>query len=554
MIRKITLLFLLFIGIQTIAHAQTLDSVTIFLPIGMDTTCPGTQIRFTAVQSNDTFSSVYYKWYLNGVFQEVGLDTFSTTSPAAEAPVGDTIYCKLFYTNSTGLDSATSNMIIVYRDTSIQPKVAAALTVGSNPDCSGHPLTFTAYPINGGSAPTYQWMINGLPVPGEDSATMTQIFSTGDTISCQMVSNSTCSAPFSDIAVSNVIPILHDTLTAAISILASFNPICAGAMDTFRATTINAGSGYTLSWYVDTTLIPSAIGSVYTTNTLHNGSIVYCVLNTPDPCVINDSTVSNDITMTVISLAPSAADILLLRGANPGCLDSTVTLTAHYLNFGIAPDFMWYIDDSLISTDSTLSTVFLNNDSVTLKVKETDDGCYTNDSIITAPFVMIRDSTPETPWLSLIGDMLVVNNGGGYTWYYTSTNTYTGTIIPGAINETYHPGTLGYYYVVKDSANCPSLPSNIIYISLLGVPDINLSSLKIYPNPTTGILNMDWAGTKVNMKVDVYNIIGQGLLHDEINGQSHYETNLSYLPEGNYFVVLHDEYGSKATYKIYLSK
>ncbi len=78
--------------------------------------------------------------------------------------------------------------------------------------------------------------------------------------------------------------------------------------------------------------------------------------------------------------------------------------------------------------------------------------------------------------------------------------------------------------------------------------------MKIYPNPTSGILNMDWGSRTVNMKVDIYSLQGQGLIHEEINNQSHHETDISYLPEGNYFVVLRDEDGSKRTVKIILAK
>ncbi len=80
--------------------------------------------------------------------------------------------------------------------------------------------------------------------------------------------------------------------------------------------------------------------------------------------------------------------------------------------------------------------------------------------------------------------------------------------------------------------------------------------MKIYPNPTNGILNMDWDNRTVSMTVDVYNIIGQALIHEEIDVTSPtMETDMSGLSEGNYMVVLRDEEdGSTATYKIYHTK
>jgi hypothetical protein len=89
---------------------------------------------------------------------------------------------------------------------------------------------------------------------------------------------------------------------------------------------------------------------------------------------------------------------------------------------------------------------------------------------------------------------------------------------------------------------------------LLKINELNRQNVKIYPNPTTGILNIDFGGQVVNRKMDVYNMVGQGLLHQEINNKSLYQTDLSYLPEGNYIVVLRDEEGGSATYRITLSK
>ncbi len=103
--------------------------------------------------------------------------------------------------------------------------------------------------------------------------------------------------------------------------------------------------------------------------------------------------------------------------------------------------------------------------------------------------------------------------------------------------------------------DCYSAFSNILFISLLELKNVNpASQVNLYPNPTTGIINMDWSVPVENMTVDVYNIIGQGMIHEEINGVSHHETNISALPAGNYMVTLRGNNGNKATYKVMLLK
>ena len=548
MIRKIILVFLLCTGFQTIVKAQVFDSVSIYLPYGADTTCPGTQLTFTAIQSNDTFSTTSYHWYTNNVFTGVVIDTFYTTA----LNDGDSVYCIIFYVDWLGnTDNFKSNTIVIHRSDTIPPRVHIALTTGSNPDCAGHLLTFTAYPVNGGSSPLFHWRINNALIPGADSVTFSRVFNAGDTISCQMISNSICSAPYDDTVLSFGIPIIHDSLTAGVTIVVNKNPICLGTRDTFTATVFSPGLGSTIKWYVDSTLIPAALGIKYVTDSLHNGALVYCILTAPDACVINHTTVSNVITMTVIAPLNNAVNINLTSGANPGCLKDSVKFTANFVNFGTSPSYIWYVDGFPVDSNKLfIDSIFANGDIVTFEVRATDSGCYMHDTIRFPYILMIRDSTPLAPWLSLIGDLLVANTVGVYSWY----GPPTGSLIPGAVGQTFHPNMLGWYYVIKDTGNCRSDTSNMIYISLLGVNNVNTAEVKVYPNPTTGILNFDWGTQKVNMKIDIYSFMGQGLIHDEINNQSHHETDMSYLPPGNYFVVLRDEDGSKRTFKILLTK
>src|SRR6201999_927644 len=121
-----------------------------------------------------------------------------------------------------------------------------------------------------------------------------------------------------------------------------------------------------------------------------------------------------------------------------------------------------------------------------------------------------------------------------------------GALIPGATGQTYHPSLLGYYYAIKDTISCRSDTSNVIYVSLLGVDDVSTKAVTVYPNPTSGIINLDWQ-QPANAKLDVYTFEGRGLIHEDIVNETHHRTNMSYLPDGNYFIVLSGEDGSKRT-------
>ncbi|MCL2132937.1 MAG: hypothetical protein FWH39_01170, partial [Bacteroidales bacterium] len=61
--------------------------------------------------------------------------------------------------------------------------------------CSGKGATFTVTPHNGGSSPSYQWMLNGTPVGGATASTWYHVPSSNGTVTCRMISNEPCASP-----------------------------------------------------------------------------------------------------------------------------------------------------------------------------------------------------------------------------------------------------------------------------------------------------------------------------------------------------------------------
>lgn len=77
---------------------------------------------------------------------------------------------------------------------SISNPTPAVTIVSNDPDNSvpaGTNVTYTATPTNGGTAPGYQWKVNGVNV-GTNSATYSYVPNDGDVVTCVITSNSTC--------------------------------------------------------------------------------------------------------------------------------------------------------------------------------------------------------------------------------------------------------------------------------------------------------------------------------------------------------------------------
>ncbi len=70
--------------------------------------------------------------------------------------------------------------------------VSVTISASSNPACQGSTVTFTATPVNGGSAPAFQWQINSGNVVGATDATYLYQPANGELITCRMTSNVSC--------------------------------------------------------------------------------------------------------------------------------------------------------------------------------------------------------------------------------------------------------------------------------------------------------------------------------------------------------------------------
>ena len=134
------------------------------------------------------------------------------------------------------------DLIFVVRD-------SIGITTGTNPMCSGQSTTFTSYPHNGGTTPSYQWKVNGANVGTNSSTYTTTTLATGDIVTCVLTSNLTgvtvTGGPATSHAVTVTVGIPTPTISQNAFVLTS------------SATTGN-------QWYFNGTLIAGATSQTYT--------------------------------------------------------------------------------------------------------------------------------------------------------------------------------------------------------------------------------------------------------------------------------------------------
>ena len=527
--------------IKGVSNSATLS---IALTTGTNPSCINTPLTFTATTTG-TPTAPTYKWYVNGVFTGTTATTYSSSTLAN----GAVVTAKLFYAGPCSADSSVSNAITIVRQTNVAPTVSIVITNGSNPGCPGQPVTFTATPTNGGTAPAYQWKVNGVIQSGATTNTFTtSTLTNGNIVTAVLISNLPCASPTT--ANSNAITYTtgNAVATAFISITGGSNPTCTGKPVTFSAAVTNAGTTPTYQWLLNGSVVPGVTGTTFTTSSLNNLDSVQFLMISSNPCIIPPTVFSNVIRMTVLPNDTVKVNTAITRGSNPGCKDSVLQFTATGVNTSTNVAYAWFVNGVQVAAGAVYTTSTLNNnDVVYARLITTGAGCRLSDTAFSTPVTLSISVTPAPPTISFIGTMLV-SDSSNIQWYGPN------GIITGATSQSYHPTVAGDYYAVALNNGCTSGKSNILKLSLLSVSQYNLSNVNIFPNPTTGQLVIDWGSNASTARITVYTPSGQAVLHEIAQNAFRKTLDLSTLANGVYFVVLQDESGKAGTVRIVVAK
>ena len=194
--------------------------------------------------------------------------------------------------------------------------------------------------------------------------------------------------------------------------------------------------------------------------------------------------------------------------------------------------YLWSTSEttqSIVATQSATYSVDLTN----------QFGCISSDSIILtindSPIINLgNDTSLKMSWTSLVLDPGV--GFASYVWNDLSTNQ-TYTVDPSAMTA----GTSTYSVVVMDANNCTATDSiDILILNDVGISDADdLSSIKIYPNPSIGIVTLEIEGMDGSVELNLYDSYGKLLqnefLNDFQNGMKK-EIDLQSYAKGIYYL------------------
>lgn len=234
-------------------------------------------------------------------------------------------------------------------------------------------------------------------------------------------------------------------------------------------------------------------------------------------------------TVDQISVPRSNYNYTLALGSayTPSTFTLRHTSTGYTSNMGSADQFP---NGNQMVCLATAGTIYEINSAGTVLWSKSTGGTTAQSHRYTQCYV--SNAAPTQPTITLSGNDLVSTTGVTYQWYAD------GNLIPGATTQTYTPTQNGIYVVrVTDSNGCVyAYSAGMPYSLVTGIKETQIAdNLKVYPNPSTGIVNIDdWYIKSMGYSVSVIDGTGK-VVFTSVNNNT---LDLSSLGNGVYFVAI----------------
>jgi len=404
------------------------------------------------------------EWFVNGV--SVGTGNNYTASLFAN---NDTLICVADVTPSCTVAGGIVMDTVILR---VNPVRQPTLTITANSIayCSGSTAVFTSSLLDGGTAPFYQWRVNGINVATGSTFSSTTL-KNGDLVNCEYSDSTICMS--TQTIHSNTIQVqVTTTEIPAIDISTPSTTICSGASVLFNANVQNAGAMLTYQWKINGSNVANN-STTFSSASLVNGDSITCVI-TIDPlftCVTTTVVVSDTIIMLVKDGAPPS--ISITSSANDVCAGTNISFNATVSQAGTRPAYQWTLNGANVGSNlpNYSNSKLKNGDLVQCIIHPGQDACSLAD-VSALPVTMIIRDTPVirlSPAESTLKNMEQLQFHTTVTGVVSSFQWTPAGLLQNAqqLNPTTQPLTTDtrFTLTVTNTSGCSSSASAVVKIT-----------------------------------------------------------------------------------------
>jgi uncharacterized protein (TIGR02145 family) len=265
--------------------------VNVTIAASANPVCAGTSVTFTATPVNGG-TNPGYQWIVGGV----GVSGATNATYSYVPSNNDNVKCRLLSNLNCASNNPDTSVAIVM---TVNPLLTVSVTANAsvNPVCSGTQVTFTAIPVNGGTTPAYQWVVNGANISGATNVTYAYVPVDGDQVKVILTSNVGCAT--ANPATSAVISMSVITgVPVSVSITPSIYAVMPGTQVTFTATPVNGGTSPTYQWKVNGAVVGTN-SNTYAYAPGNNDKITCVLTSNLTGCTTGNPATSNQVVMIV---------------------------------------------------------------------------------------------------------------------------------------------------------------------------------------------------------------------------------------------------------------
>lgn len=476
------------------------------------TVCDGTAVTFQAIAIN-AGDEPYFQWLVNGNHIGENSDVFSYVP-------NDMDEVSLIMTSSENCvvtNPVTSNTIGITVIPSVE--VSVSISASATEICEGEVIDFLALPVNGGSTPHFQWLVNGTAA-GDNLEVFSYSPVSNDVVTVVLTSSENCAqnnpATAEPIALS-----VHPVLEVEVSIHTASTQVCEGIMVAYNATTLNGGSNPSYQWKVN--------GSNAGTNnpvfmyTPLDGDEVSLVFTSSETCVTNNPAVSNTLLMTVIPNVD--VDVIIEAETTEVCEGEPVQFTATAINGGTNPAYVWKVNGENTGANSpNFSYVPAHHDLVSVMLISSI-GCAANNPAMSDTITLTVNPLPDVSWIHFEPDTLCIfwspiplTGGMPEGGFYSGNGVANNVFDPMEAGPGQH--IISYHYTSENGCyNMAQYTIFVDYCTQLASHNAWIERFQVYPNPAGQFVIIEISDESLlneQVQYQLFDVHGKLLRQDEL--------------------------------------